>query len=405
MTALEYLLISPVILILFFQIFYLVESFRVCIEPIAGGQPLLKNPQEEPQKLGEKISIIIPVYGTESTIFSCLESTLGNFLGLVDKVVVVLDRCQETTKNKICAFIPQFALQSVKLEVIDLPSHRSGKVQALLHGGNYISTSSVLLLDSDIILEKTAIERLLRFHLENNNSFSSCLIYPYLAMGENPSTAQQIVCNNRLYRQSIVQLVKNLHGVANFPGGLQLVDFAAYRNLLVDGFLEDLTATYKVLSSGKRVAILPQVLAYEVERQTLLGLFLQRVRWTIGAIQHLPVQFSTAFACKGSAKKILISSYHVMWEFQHYVIVLSLVAIPFSHTLLPLFCMPLLLYFAKIIRMLTLTRSYYKNSWYAAVLHCLVHPCIITAALPCSLVYLLRKRSFTFEATALFRRI
>lgn len=397
----EYILLGSVGLISFFQMFYLVESFKVCVEP-TKRQPL---PNSVSPGLTAQVSIIIPVYGSESTICPCLESILSNSLALVDKVVVVLDRCQEPTRAMLRAFIPKFAAHLTELEVIDLPSNKSGKVQALLYGGNYVATPTVLLLDSDIILEITAIEALLRFHLNESNSFSSCLIYPYLAVGEHHSTTQQIICINRLYRQSVVQLVKNLHGVANFPGGVQMVDFAAYCKLLTDGFLEDLTATYKVLSSGGQIAILPQVLAYEIERESLLGLFLQRVRWTIGAIQHLPIQFAAARARKGLVEKILISSYHVMWEFQHYVIVASLFSVPFSSTLSPVLCVPLLLYLANILRMLALTRTQYKNSWHAAVLHCLVHPCIITAALPCSLLYLLRNRSFIFETAALFRRI
>ena len=401
MTVIEYLLLGIVIFISCFQMFYLVESLRVKIAPTMV-KPALRNVAPDREK---QVSIVIPVYRADSTICACLESILGNSLALVDKVVVVLDRCPDSSKQRICEFIPKFAAQSTTLEVFDLPSKMSGKVQALLYGGHQVATESVLLLDADIILESTAIEVLLQFHLENHHSFSSGLIYPYVAEGESHSTTQQIICTNRLYRQSILQLVKNLHGVANFPGGLQMVNFTAYRQLLVDGFLEDLTATYQVLAAGGTIAILPQVLAYEVERETLLGLFLQRVRWTIGAIQHLPNQLAAARVRAGIAEKILIFSYHLMWEFQHYTIVFGLACIPFYPQLSLALCTPLLLYSITILRMQFLTQSDYHNSCFAALLHCLIHPCIITAALPGSILYLLRKRSFMFETTTLFQRI
>ena len=400
MTIPEYILLALVALIAFYQIFYLVESFRIRIK----APDIPKQKSESTEQLSG-ISIIIPVHGEELSIKLCLESILQNRTSIIEKVVVVLDRCELRTKEIPYLFKQRFAENSVEFEVICLPEVIHGKVQALLEGGKSVTTSTVLLLDSDIILEPTAIETLVKFHNSEGKPFSSCLIFPYQKIGEVHSLTRQIICTNRLYRQSVIQSVKNLHNVANFPGGVQIVEFEAYKKLLVDGFLEDLTATYEVLANNGRVAVLPQVLAYEMERETLRGLFLQRVRWTIGAIQHLPAQMKAVRARKGLIEKIFISSYHVMWEFQHYVIFLSWLAILFSSSYWWLWCLPTFLYSAKIARVLYITRNHYKNSLLAAFLHCIIHPAIIAVALLGSLLFMLRHRSFNFKSISLFRRI
>lgn len=391
------LLLIPVVITLFYQLLYLILSFRVHIQGAA-------LPPGDDESI-EDISIIIPVHGEDDTITDSLNSILNNSSGPVKMIVVVLDHCLEKTTEDVLSFVEPFAKRHITLVVKTLPAEIFGKVQALLYGGRSITTPIALLLDSDIILEKGAISRLLEFHLSEGHLFSSCLIFPFDGRDQPHSLTQQIVCNNRLYRQSVIQTVKNLFNCSNFPGGVQMVDFAAYKKLLKDGFLEDLTATYSLLKSGGRVAILPSVLAYEVERKTIVGQFLQRVRWTIGAIQHIPEQLETARLRPRIMEKILINSYHVMWEIQYYVIFVSLFMILIFPSLWLLLCLPMVLYMCNIFRSLTLTWRYYRNSVFAAFLHCLIHPVIISVALPVSVICLVYKRSYNFQSRSLFRRI
>jgi cellulose synthase/poly-beta-1,6-N-acetylglucosamine synthase-like glycosyltransferase len=397
MRILDCLLIVPVAVICFFQLFYLIQSLRVRIGPC--------SPVSSPTVEWEKISVLIPVHNSEFTIGLCLSSILANDSRFISEVVLILDHCTDDTALIARSFVDRFASIGVRLDVISTAGPGAGKVAAILSGGSRVSKESVLLLDADIVLEPTAIEQLVSFHRQSAGPFTSCLIFPHQDDKAVPSMTAHVICNNRLYRQSVVQSVKNLFGVANFPGGLQLVEFSRYRDLLIDGFLEDLTATYRVLAEGGQIAILPRVLAYEIERQTLQGLFLQRLRWTIGAIQHLPTQIRTARTRRDVSQKILINSYHVMWEFQHYVITLGLLAAPFSSWLWPVAVAPWALYVLQILRSVFLTRAHYLNSTPGVILHCLVFPSVISAALVGSVALLVRKRCYFFEATHLFRRI
>lgn len=391
------LILIPGLVTVFFQLLYLVLSFRVKIQDTVALQS-----GDEP---AEEISIIIPVHGEDDTIGGCLQAILNNVCPAVKAVVVVLDHCLEETGEVVCSFVDPFCQQGVTLEVKTLPPNSYGKVRALIYGGKFITTQTALLLDADIILEKEAVSRLLAFHHAGGYVFSSCLIFPYDGDDQAHPLSQQIVCNNRLYRQSVIQTVKNLYGCSNFPGGLQMVHFEAYKRLLKDGFLEDLTATYSLLKSGGRVAILPEVLAYEVERKTIAGQFLQRVRWTIGAIQHIPDQMATARTRPRLIEKLLINSYHVMWELQYYVIAVNLLLIIVLPGLWFILCLPMLLYMCNIFRSVKLTWRYYRNSLFAAFLHGLIHPVIISAALPASVIWLICKRSYNFQSRSLFRRI
>ena len=183
-----------------------------------------------------------------------------------------------------------------------------------------------------------------------------------------------------------------------------MVDFPRYSSLLVDGFLEDLVATYRVLATGGRIAILNQVLAYEVERQTLRGLLLQRIRWTIGAIENLRASSRSAQARSGLNQKILILSYHVMWELQYYVITAGLIMSAVQRQYAAVFLMPWILYVLQILRSVWLGRSHYRNSAMGIAVHCLAYPVILTAALAGAGGMLLKSRRFYFRTQVLFSR-
>ncbi|WP_197433033.1 glycosyltransferase [Janthinobacterium sp. B9-8] len=350
------------------------------------------------------MSILIPLFNAASTIERCLEGILSNDLGQVTQVVLVLDRCTDDSEQVARRFEARLAQFEVSLCIVSLPEFQAGKVAAILYGGQFLTAQTVLLLDADIVLAPSALAELFEFHSRSTAPFSSCLIYPLQEPGQRQTLSSHIVCNNRLYRQSVLQWVKNENSVANFPGGLHLIDFASYRELLVEGFLEDLSATYQVLSSGGSIPILPRVLAWEIERQTIRGLFLQRLRWTIGAIQHLPVQMRTARMQPTLKRRILVNSYHVMWEFQHYVIAVATFAAPFSGRLWPVMLLPLALYSLQIARSVYLTRNDYRNSLVGIALHCIVFPMVISAALLGSALLLLKTRRFFFDTSLLFRR-
>jgi cellulose synthase/poly-beta-1,6-N-acetylglucosamine synthase-like glycosyltransferase len=389
METILYMLIA---LTCFFQAWYAYHAFFVKVDEETDDAPA-----------SEAISIIIPLHNSATTLGLCLDSVLRNASALIARIVVVVDHCDDDSPDIARSYIERFAGAGVALQVVETSGSARGKVAAILEGGRHVATTDVLLLDADITLAPGAVAKLTAFHAARGSDYSSCLIYPWSAP-RSGTLPVHLICNNRLYRQGVLQNVKNRFGVANFPGGVQLVRFNSYRELLVDGFLEDLVATYQVLSTGGAVSILSAVLAYEVERQTIRGLLLQRIRWTIGAIENLPAQMRAAHARSGAAPKILIYSYHVMWELQHYVMTLGLVMTLVTRGAQPFYLAPLLLYAIQIGRSAFLGRRHYSNSLLGIVFHCLWYPVVLSAAFVCSVALLIRNRSFFFRAELLFRR-
>lgn len=402
--AMNLMFLTLVVITCFYQAYYIWHSFFVSVDAPQSVRPLVA--------VDEPISLLIPLHNSEQTIGLCLESILANNLSCVSSCVVILDRCTDNSGAIVQSFSERFMEEKVPLKVASLPGSRSGKVSALLEGGAYITTRNVLLIDADIVFEPQAVDSLVSFHAQNGHLYSSPLIYPYQPDGSRSGIVNHLVCNNRLYRQGILQNVKNRYGVGNFPGGVQLVDYPAYIKLLEDGFVEDLVATYRLLAQGGKVAILPEVLAYEIERQTIVGLVLQRIRWTLGAIHNTICSLQTSRTRSDWNQKILISSYHVMWELQHYVIVLGFVVAveayivrhePGSYTMSAAL-LPFILYVVQIFRSAYLARKIYINSVIGLAAHCVCYPLVLTAALLCSCFTLLEKRKFYFRTQTLFRR-
>jgi len=382
------------IIICAFQVFYIFNILVSCVPH--------KELSKEKDFSKKNLSIVIPLFNSEKTIGSCLNSILKNDLSLIDKVVVVLDHCIDASNNRVLELMGNFRESGIELVALTLPEGLSGKISAIKQGIKIIRTKNVLLLDADIILEPDAVEKLFSFHTREENLCSSCLIYP-LRMDNRTSLTQGIIHQDRLYRQNILKLVKNRYGLANFPGSIGIVNIENYRKFFKEGFLEDLSASFNIIGEGNKISILPKVLAYEMERESIQGVFLQRTRWSIGNIENTPLLFKTVFATEGLAKKFIVASYPIMWYWQHYAIVVGAgLSIFFGQWQGVL---PLLLYFIQIIISSWLGHKKYLFNFFEILAHCIIFPFIITTALFSAIWLVIINRKFYFKNNILFNRI
>jgi cellulose synthase/poly-beta-1,6-N-acetylglucosamine synthase-like glycosyltransferase len=382
------------IIVLTFQVFYI---FNILVFCITRKELLKKNNFSK-----KELSIIIPLLNSEKTIGSCLDSILKNNLSLIDKVVVVLDHCIDGSNSKVLGLVDNFRESGTELIVITLPNGLSGKISAIKQGIKIIRTKNILLLDADIILEPGAIEELFNFHTKEENLCSSCLVYPF-RINKGISLVQGIIHQDRLYRQNILKLVKSEYGLANFPGSIGVVNIENYKKFFKEGFLEDLSASFNIIGEGNRISILPEILAHEMERESILGVFLQRTRWSIGNIENIPLLFKTIFATKGLAKKSVVVSYPIMWYWQHYAIVAGVGMLIFFGQWQWL--LPLLLYFIQIIISSWLGRKKYSFYFFEILVHCIIFPFIITTALFGAIWMVILNKKFYFKNNTLFNRI
>lgn len=391
---LEIILIISFVGVIFFQSFYIFSILEIIFK--------IKKSKQIDCLIKEKISIIIPVFNSEKTIDRCFNSILQNNLSSVKSLIIVLDHCDDNSSVRVYSYINKFKTRGVEFLILNLPERTSGKVNAIKYGISFVDVKNIFLLDADIMLTENAIIKLLHFHLSNNNSFSSCLVYPY--QKDKHSFVSNLICQDRLYRQNIIKIVKNKYGVANFPGSIGIVNTEQYKKFLFSGFLEDLTASFHILGVKEKIAIMPLVLAYEFERETLKGLFLQRARWSIGTIENMPLLIKTVILEKDILKKILITSYPLMWYVQHYFIVTGIFLILFSSLKL-IWIFPLVLYFVQIIISNISAKKKYDYKILEIISHCLIFPIVITGALIGGALLILKNKKFYFKDSILFKRI
>jgi glycosyltransferase involved in cell wall biosynthesis len=389
-----------IFLYLIFLIIILLQSFYLCNSLFLI---FLKNRKEKFNNKNNKskISIIIPLFNSEATIGKCLDSIIKSNFSLISKIVIVDDHSEDESIMVVNSRREEFLSRNINFKIISLLKEKKGKVQAIKEGIKHIHTKNVLLLDADIILKNNTIKELLDFHINKNNVYSSCFIYPYQ---KNENLISQIINNDRIYRQNILKNVKNFYEVANFPGSLGIVNINRYKKNLSSGFIEDLTATYCIINSGEKISILPKVLAYEIDRYSFIGVFLQRIRWTLGNIQNIPLLIKTITKSSKLLIKVLIFSYPVMWYLQHYVIVLGILIflfVKFDYFWL----LPFLMYFLQILVSSFYSRRAYRNSLKGVLLHSLFFPFIITLSLIGSVIFLLVEKNFYFRTNILFKRI
>lgn len=391
----EYFLYCLLAITVFFQGFYLFFS-------LVNGEKKFKFKNTKPSKEPGDLSIIVPVFNSENTVKQTLKSINRNKTRLINKIVIVNDHSTDESVRVVKNFINSQNGKN-KFVFINLNSEKVGKVEAIAEGIKVVQSKYILLLDADIILRRDAIEKLYQTHLANNNFCTSCLIYPYKKPATNPLIFQ-IVCNDRLYRQTILKPTRNLFDVANFPGSIGIIKSTDYKKYIKEGFLEDLKATYKIIEKNKKISIIPLPLAFEVERQSLQGLFLQRVRWTIGSAECMGV-FGKAILCsKGYVKKVLLLSYPITYHIQYYLIFLGLL-LTVINLKFTLFDIPLVLYFFQILMSAHIGKSLFRNSFLGICLHCLIFPIIITFSLFSAIYFLANKKSFYFKSETLFKRI
>lgn len=111
------------------------------------------------RKTTQKLSIIIPARNEEKTI-GLLLSDLKSQLTPHIEVIVVDDDSSDQTAN----IISKFNVKKVTIKKADKPKEYLGKSWALEYGSSFAKHDLLLFLDSDVRLEKNAINILLNYY-------------------------------------------------------------------------------------------------------------------------------------------------------------------------------------------------------------------------------------------------
>lgn len=283
----------------------------------------------------EKVSIVIPAHNEELNITDCLNSILLQDQDLIEKIIVVIDSCNDKTEEILDSYMSKHhTIKKVKT------LNNFSKPEALRAGLIKSQTKHSVLIDADIVLAQGCLKKLLEYYFRNKYLFSTCLIDPIVDQG----IISKLISCDRLFRQRILQMARGNFGLANNPGGFIVVNKDIYLEIIKDSLVEDLVLTYELFERNIEVGLLPEVLAFEKERTNIASFIKQRTRWIIGNIKAYKY-FSNAILHSNPFKGLIIFSYPFLWYFIHYIITIGLLLTIFNLYLVPFVLILLTTYF------------------------------------------------------------
>lgn len=341
------------------------------------------------------ISVVVPVHNVEKVIAKSIQSVLNQENVRISKIVIVDDNSNANTER----IIKKIKTWDKRVNAIRLSDGKPSKTKALLVGIKKTPTEFIALLDADTILNRNAISRTFNYLLNKKGNYVTCLIDPVRQKG----IIYQLICYDRLFRQRILQVVRNYFGCSNLPGCFGIFDKKAFIRTLENGFLEDLISTYRISSKGDEILLLRQVLAYEHERTSLKTLIFQRIRWTIGNIHTLPFFYRTLLKV-GFVKKVIFFSYPLLWYIMHYWLVFLLVMSVIYPNLISKYLIMAIGYSGLVLTSNVIIKNKIYGDPISFLLHIIVFPFCIVIALFAALYTLARERTFFFTKESLFAR-
>jgi len=379
-------------IITFIFVFYFTLYFFISLKIYLSPKNTPKGLNEIPLK---DISVVIPVHNVGRLITKSVQSVVNQENVSILKIVVVDDNNNNPTEK----ILKKIKSWDKRIEIIKLSNGKPNKVKALVAGIKKVPTEFIALLDADTILDRNAISRTFNYLLENKGNYATCLIDPIRQKG----IIYQLICYDRLFRQRILQTVRNYFGCSNFPGCFGVFNKAAFVQTLENGFLEDLISTYRITSKGDQVLLLREVLASEHERANLKTLILQRVRWTIGNIHTLPFLYKT-FLRVNFIKKIIFLSYPLLWYIIHYWLVFLLIITFIYPSLISRYLIMAIGYSVLVFLSSIVIKDKIFGDPVSFFLHIILFPLCIVIALFMALFILAKERTYFFTKESFFVR-
>lgn len=201
------------------------------------------------------ISIIIPVYNTESYLRQCLDSAVCQTYEHLD--IIIIDDGSTDGSSKIC---DEYA-SNPRIRVYHTPNH--GISAARNFGLDHLDAQCkyVAFLDSDDWMESDCIQRMYNAVIRNDTDLAVCQFlndYENQSIGASQIKEEKIVENKQILNELLVS--NSIHNVV----WNKLYSSDLFNNIRfpVGRTYEDVATTYKVLENVKHAAIVPENLIH-----------------------------------------------------------------------------------------------------------------------------------------------
>jgi cellulose synthase/poly-beta-1,6-N-acetylglucosamine synthase-like glycosyltransferase len=264
-----------------FLSFQLITLFRYLIKKKSS---LGYNNDYDVFKKDPYISVIIPVYNEEKNIIDCLTSLTNSNYDLSKIEVIVVD---DGSIDRTVKLVNSFISSKSSLDISLIKGKHAGKSEALNLGIRESKYDLIVTIDSDIVLSKKTLKKLILPLADNNVVASNCV--SLIEKPQNLLEHFQVIeyALNNLIRVSFSSVFDNSIW---FFGAV-----AAYKKEILksvgyfkkDSLTEDMDICLEIFDKNKKVVTIEDSIITTEPCHSLKELFSQRMRWYYGALQSL----------------------------------------------------------------------------------------------------------------------
>lgn len=261
---------------------------------------LLKSPKNETLPLKETpvVTIIVPAHNEELVIADTVKSLLNlNYPKECLEIKIVADNCTDQTYKVVNDVIKQSRLKDINIEVINRKG-TGGKAGVLNDMLKEAQGEWICVYDADAMPERNALYFLIQKALEDKENYGA-------VFGRNKTRNYkqnfltrcinlEIVTTQRIHHTGMWELFK----IGRIPG----TNFIIKTDLVKEiggwdngALTEDTAISFKIMESGKLIALAPHSEAFQQEPETLKAYYYQRKRWAKGNYEVILENFKHLF--------------------------------------------------------------------------------------------------------------
>lgn len=246
-----------------------------------------------------KITLVVPAHNEEVVIQKTTNAILNlNYPSEKLEVLIFADNCEDNTAEYVREIINQKRFKDRNIQVIERTGS-GGKAGVLNDALKIAHGEYVGVYDADAMPEKNALYFLVKKVLENPQRYMA-------AFGRNKTRNakqnfltkcinQEIVVTQRIQHCGIWQLFK----IGRIPGTNFIINtnyvksIGGWRN---GALTEDTDISFKIMGSGKLIALAYNSEAFQQEPEKLKDYYFQRLRWAKGNYEVVINNFKQLFS-------------------------------------------------------------------------------------------------------------
>jgi len=220
-----------------------------------------------------KISILIPAYNEEKSIWKCVNSCL-NQTRKPDEIIIVNDGSTDKTLDILKRYLG-------KIVIVNLKKNTGNKSKAQEMGLKFVTGDIFITTDADTILNRNFVKRI----EESFNDKEVTAVCGYVESSEcNWITNVRAI--NYLVGQTIYKKAQSYIGalfvLIGCGSAFRTDRFKKYVTFDHDNVTEDLDFTYKLKLANKKIILQEKAVVYTQDPNNLKSYFRQLYRWYSG---------------------------------------------------------------------------------------------------------------------------